>query len=88
MSDKAREVLSDWLSEAAIRNGFENSHGHSINDHADAIIAALKTAGLKIVPEEPTEDSLNAFRDWYNKRTDKGVVMNADAYRAMLGAVK
>lgn len=50
----AREVIADWLSDAAIQNGFENSRGKSINDHADTILSALDKAGYAVVPKEPT----------------------------------
>jgi len=55
MSDKARDVIADWLCDAARKNGFEHEHGKSTNDYADAILAALAEAGLVIVPREPTE---------------------------------
>lgn len=42
----ARDVIADWLSEASITNGFENSRGMSTNDHADAALAA---AGFSVI---------------------------------------
>ena len=49
MSDKARDVIADWLCDAARKNGFEHEHGKSTNDYADAILAALAEAGLEII---------------------------------------
>ena len=61
MSD-ARIVIADWITKAEWENNFENSHGMSTNDHADAILAALAEAGLVIVPREPTEKMIDAPR--------------------------
>ena len=78
----AREVIADWLSEAAIRNGFENSRGHSINNHADAIIAALSAAGFAIVPKEPTPTMfLAGCAELMGENHDPKTV-----WRAMVGA--
>ncbi len=52
----ARDVIADWIHfEASIQNGFENSRGRSVNDHAEDILSALRSAGFAVVPVEPTE---------------------------------
>ena len=100
MSNKAREVLAKhWL-----RIGGEDLddcyplHRNAAFDHADAIIAALKTAGL--VPPMPTGVLHKALQDAYasgalemaaNKDrsfTEQKHKYCDEALRAMLGAME
>ncbi len=63
MSGKTvRDAIADWIHfEASIQNGFENSRGRSVNDHADDILSAILSAGFAVVPVEPTEDMMRSI---------------------------
>lgn len=55
---------------------------------ADAILAALDAAGFAIVPIELNTSILNAYTSWMNSHGDRSLVMNQDAWTAMLAASK
>ena len=79
----ARDVISDWIHfEASIQNGFENSRGKSVNDHADDILSALRSAGFAVVPVEPTEGMRKAGENSPNTR------LASHVWRAMLKAAQ
>ena len=91
----ARDVISDWIHfEASIQNGFENSRGKSVNDHADDILSALRSAGFAVVPVDPTKEMLGAgATSLVNDQDHKGVPQMAvspayGAYKAMLKAAQ
>lgn len=86
MSGKTvRDAIADWIHfEASIQNGFENSRGRSVNDHADDILSAIRSAGFAVVPVEPTEGMLKAGYGW-----PSGVpALDGRAWKALLKAAQ
>ena len=69
----------------------EARYAEQLGKHkAKAIIKALEEAGFAIVPVEPTENQLNAARDWSIKKYGRGVGNDGaeGCYKAMLEAAK
>lgn len=79
----ARDVIADWIHfEASIQNGFENSRGKSVNDHADDILSALRSAGWAVVPVEPT----NSMELAASEHDMNEIEVMRKIWRAMLSA--
>ena len=54
---EARDIIADWLMDHDVNP----PPGKSTNDQADAILTALSSAGLAVVPVEPSFEMLAAF---------------------------
>ena len=81
----ARDVIADWIHfEASTQNGFENSRGKSVNDHADDILSALRSAGFAVVPVEPTLEMIAAW----DRVARPGLHAFEARYKAMITAAQ
>ena len=80
---EARDIIMAALHS---RDGHALKHTHG--EITEAILAALSSAGMAVVPVEPTETMHNAARDWSLYKYGKPIGKEASdqCYRIMIAA--
>lgn len=83
VTDKPGRAIIFTALDPALRNGLAENR-------TDIIIKKLDSAGLAIVPKEPTEKMLIAARDWSQEKYGKPVGNDAaqGCWAAMLAAAQ
>jgi hypothetical protein len=79
--------LADTIAEA-IRKADKRYFFEDYSTQADAVLAALKKAGLRIVPLEPTPDMIEAGKNGMKYGTQRPGDMLRALYQTMIGAAK
>lgn len=82
-----RNKLADTIAHA-IRKADRRYFFEDYTKQADAVLAALKQAGLVVVPLEPTPEIIEAGKNSLKYGTQRPGDMLRTLYQAMIGAAK
>ena len=80
---KLADTIAHALRDADKRYFFED-----YTKQADAVLAALKKAGMMVVPREPTPEIIEAGKNSLKYGTQRPGDMLRSLYQAMIGAAK